>query len=536
MSQQPLSKFLAILAFLSWFASLWFVAIVSYFGDVLHGYEIASTGWLGIFVGAIEWYTNPLMLIILFSLFETDVNKFNTKRINILMLLTIFLGLQITTFNDFYRTGDTVDLFGYGLGFILWVSSILITLIAVSQKNEELTDSSPRIKVIAKRIKYISTLLLLFFLTATAFFHYQDNKYANSSDKEKLKLAVFKRTKVCTCEPKVESTKTTGILEVIQPTTDYDIEARKTIYMFNSPLKLLEWGVPIVRMNGMDYSLEKRTNETFLIARKAVDKAKFQLIISKDDQDIRTIIKSIAFENGVKKEKNLVDQIWKKESIPKNDNEVFCPEFLINPSEQQHPRKMILQALNIKKNTDINELHEMLYNHVEAKFHHDISKDINETELTESSLKGHPIYANCPENVYIDSKNKLITSSVANLIGGRPMFVKGTYFFPANHMFHSIDTYSCDKNFLYTYSEQGRIAIGEKDSHDISFILQKRTIDNYSSEWSKEVHFNGKYFFKGAQFLSAHEEDQKIFIELYDSYLKKIITIVVSTSLQPSTI
>jgi hypothetical protein len=95
--------------------------------------------------------------------------------------------------------------------------------------------------------------------------------------------------------------------------------------------------------------------------------------------------------------------------------------------------------------------------------------------------------------------------------------------------------YSCDKSFLYTYSEQGRMAIGENDPHDISFILQKRTIDNYSIEWSKEIHYNGKHFFKGAQFLSAHEEDQKIFIELYDSYLKKIVTIVVSNPRQPPT-
>lgn len=527
MRQQPLSKFLAILAFLSWFTSLWFVALVAYTGDVIHGYEIVITGWFGIFLGEIEWYVNPLLLLILLSLLSTDSKNFDFKQTNILMLLAILFSLQTIIFNDFYRLsggieGSSGDIFGYGLGFILWVSSILITLIAVSQKNEELANN-PKIKVIAKRIKYIGTLLLLFFLTATAFLHYQDNKYANSSDKEKLSVAVFKRTKVCTCEPKVESTKITGILEVIQPTTDYDIEGRKTIYMFNSPLKLLEWGVPIVRMNGMDYSLEKRLNETLLIARKAVDKARFQLIISKDNQDIRTIIKSIEFENGVKKEKNLVDQIWKKESISKNDNEIFCPEFLINPSEQQHPRKMILQALNIKKNTDTNELHEMLYNHVEAKFHHDISKDINETELTESSFKGHPIYANCPKNVYIAP----VASNVANL-GGKPMFINGTYYFPVNNIVNSIDTYSCDKNFLYTFSEQAHIALGEKEPHDISFILQKRIIDNYSLAWSKEIHYNDeKHFFKGAQFLSAHEEDQKIFIELYDSYLKKIVTIVV---------
>jgi len=531
MRQQPLSKIFAILAFLSWFASLWFVALVAYSGDVIPGSQIIIAGWFGIFLGEIEWYVNPLLLFILLSIFSNNSKNFNSKQTNILMFLAILFSLQTIRFHDFYRLsrgieGPSDEVFGYGLGFVLWVSSILITLIAVSQKNEELADN-PRIKVIAKRIKYIGTLLLLFFLTATAFFHYQDNQYANSSDKEKLKLAVFKRTKVCTCEPKVESTKTTGILEVIQPTTDYGIigssQGRKTIYMFNSPLKLLEWGVPIVRMDGMDYSLEKQSKETFLIARKAIDKAKFQLIIFKDNQDIRTIIKSIEFENGVKKEKNLVDQIWKKESMPKNDNEVFCPEFLISPNEQEHPRKMILQALNIKKNTDSHDLHEMLYNHVEAKFHHDISKDINETELMESSFKGHPIYANCPKNVYIES----ITSSVANFIDRRPMYINGTYYFPVNNIFNSIDTYSCDKNSLYTYSNQG----GRKDPHDISFILRKRTIENYSIEWSKEVHYNDeKHFFKGAQFLSAHEEGQKIFIELYDSYLKKIITLVVASS------
>ncbi|HZF70248.1 hypothetical protein [Sulfuricurvum sp.] len=421
MYQQPLSKYIAIIAFLSWFASLWFVALVSYTGDVIYGYEIVIAGWFGIFIGEIEWYVNPLLLIILVSLFNIDSKKFNTKKINTLMLLAILFSLQTIIFNDFYRLsggieGSSGEIFGYGLGFILWVSSIFITLIAVCQKNEELTDNS-KIKVIAKKTKYIGTLLLAFTLGITAFLHYQDNKYANISDKEKLKVALFKRTKVCTCEPKIESTKTTGILEVIQPTTDYDIEGRKIIYMFNSPLKLLEWGVPIVRMNGMDYSLDKRSNEILLIARKAVDYAKFQLIISKDNQDIRTIIKSIAFENNAKKEKNLVDQVWKKESISKNDNEIFCPEFLINPSEEQYPRKMILQALNIKKNTDRNELSAIGSNHVEAKFYRDISKDINETELTESSLQGHPIYANCPKNIYIEP----ITSSVANLIGSRPM-------------------------------------------------------------------------------------------------------------------
>ena len=449
------------------------------------------------------------------------------------MLLAVLFSLQTITFNDFYRLsggieGSSGEIFGYGLGFILWVSSILITLIAVSQKNEEFTDSSPRIKVIAKRIKYIGILLLLFTLASTAFLYYQDNKYANSSDKEKLKVALFKRTKICSSEPKVESSKTTGIIEVIQPTTDYDIEAKKAIYMFNSPLKLLEWGVPIVRMNGMDYSLYKRSNETLLIARKAVKKAKFQLIISKNDQDIRTIIKSIEFEKGIKKEKNLVDQIWKKKSISKNDTEVFCPEFLINPNIQQHPRKMILQALNIKNNTNITEFSTMNPNRVEAKFYHDFSKDINETKLTESSLKGHPIYADCPQDIYIEP-------SVANLIDNRPMYISGTYFFHLNNNSYPIDTYSCDKNFLYTYSEQSRMAIGEKDPHEISFILQKRTIDNYSIEWSKEVHYNGKHFFKGAKFLSAHEEDQKIFIKLYDTYLKKIVTIVLPIPSQSPT-
>ncbi|WP_294870343.1 hypothetical protein, partial [Sulfuricurvum sp. RIFCSPLOWO2_12_FULL_43_24] len=114
-------------------------------------------------------------------------------------------------------------------------------------------------------------------------------------------------------------------------------------------------------------------------------------------------------------------------------------------------------------------------------------------------------------------------------------YISGTYFFHLNNNSYPIDTYSCDKNFLYTYSEQSRMAIGEKDPHEISFILQKRTIDNYSIEWSKEVHYNGKHFFKGAKFLSAHEEDQKIFIKLYDTYLKKIVTIVLPIPSQSPT-
>lgn len=521
--KQPLSKTLAILAFLLWFASLWFVALVSYTGDVVHGKEIIFLGWLVIFEGNFEWLVNPLLLIIIFNMTLNNTNSFNTKRINIAMFFTILFGLQTITYHTFYPMSankTSSELYGYGLGFILWVVSILITLIAVGQKNKELTDN-PRIKVISMGIKYLGILLLVFTLASTVFIHYQDNKYANSSEKEKLNVAVFKRTKVCTCEPKIESSNATGIIEVIQPTTDYDIEARKTIYMFNSPLKLLEWGIPIVRMNGMNYSLDKRSNETLLIARKAVEKAKFQLIISKDGQDIRTIIKSREFKHDIKKEKTLVDQIWKKESM--SENEIFCPEFLINPNEQQHPRKMILQALNIKKNTDRNELSAIGSNHVEAKFYGEFSKEINETKLSESSLKGRPIYANCPEDIYIEP-------NMANFIDNRPMHISGTYFFHLNNNFYPIDTYSCNKNFLYTYSEQGLTAIGENDPHEISFILQKRTIKHYSIEWSKEIHYNGKHFFKGAKFLSAYEENQQIFIELYDIYLKKIVTIVVATS------
>lgn len=520
------SKYLAIIAFLAWFASLWSIALVSYTGDVIHGNEILFLGWILIFDGNVAWYANPLLLIILFSLIFHDPKSLILKRINIAMFFTIAFALNTLTLSTFYPMSQTKlvsPLYGYGLGFILWCISILISLIAVSKKNQAVTDHQQS-KNIAKAIEYIGWFTIIFMIFGSFYLHYEDNKYANSFDKERLQTAIFKRIKICSCEPKIKSTKSIGIIEVIQPTTDYDIDARKTIYMFNSPLKLLEWGVPIVRINGMDYSLKKQSNETLLTATRASGQAKFQLIISEVPQGIRTIIKSFESNNSIKDATILTDQIWKLEAKT-GDIEAYCPEFVSNPSPNQYPRKMIYQALNLKNPALKNEVQSISPQHVEANISHTFHLVEQKNNYLDNGSQSHSFYNDCPTNVYMDINNSLISSSLANLIGNRPMSINGTDYFPVERFFKSIDMYSCDKNSLYLYTEYGHNIIGEKSSNEIKFMLQKRSIKDYSLEWSKEIHYDGKYFFKGAKYLRAYEKDKKVFIELYDNYLNEVIVI-----------
>jgi hypothetical protein len=507
-----LSKYIAIIAIFLWFISLWNVALVSYSSDNIRGIDIILLGWILIFEGNFGWFTNLTLLLILFSLIFSSEKLISIKKINVTMFFTIVFTISAISLNIYYPTSASSapsPLYGYGLGFIFWFLSIILTFISVVRKNFELSIN----KNISKFLEYAGWFSLIFIMIYFFYCHINDNKYANSAEKERLKVAFFKKGQICSLEPKVKHANSFGIIEVIQPIASNDIEGRKAIYMFNSPLVLLSWGIPTVRIEGMDYSLKKSPNETLLTAHKAIGKAKFQFIISKDKENFHTVIKEIEFKNGKIRERILSDQQWKIEFKTKT-NEEYCPEFKINSNIEQNPRKMIMQALNLKT-IETNLPYSVNSKEIEARF-------FNKSNLS----KNKKLNKSCPDNIYIDYKYLKMSNGIANKIGIRPIYFKGSYFFPVHHIFDSVNEIICDQNSIYTYRKRGYTSLGNGATNEISFILKKRSINNFNIQWSKTIIYRGKYFSKGAEFLFAYEKDKKIYIELYDFYLRQIITIV----------
>ena len=505
------SKKLALISFLFWFISLWNVALVSYNGETLTGLPIVLLGFLA---GNFAWFANPLLIFLLLLLLIGSKSK-KTIIIGIIIILLACNTVFLDTFYPASAGKGPSALFGYGIGFVLWLISIMLAFIAVGIQYREINEKGPQL--VGLIIQYTGVFLLFTVMLGTIFLHMHDKKYANSQEKERLAAFVFKKGAVCSEEIEINSMPLVGALEVIHPMYKGFREPKNPAYMFNSPEKLLYWGIPTVRMRGMDYSLQHRSNEILLTATTAKEESHFQLEISKSTtNDIRTVLKQKNDEGTI-----LFDQTWKNLYKETYQEQIFCPDLMINSKEDENPRRIIFEALQVQTDSiPLSEKKRFYTTGAEAQTHDEkiVALDANKTAF--EYLLTHSFYDNCPDNVYaIYRQEPMINGQMFD----RPVYIDGTYYFTwTNHFgLRGFKGYACGENYVYLYSDEHWGNAGNN-----TFVLQKRSIEDFTLISSRKIHYpNGTLLSKDTTILSAYEENNNTFVELYDRHYKKLITI-----------
>lgn len=128
----PLSYKLRGISIILWFCALPFSTYIG--GGDFQGYFVLLIGWLGFISGDFGWYAN----IFIFYLF-TSFSNLNRKLIfPSICLLLISHSVYLNDSVIINANWSTTSIDGYGLGYILWFTSIYVLMIALGLRNQEL--------------------------------------------------------------------------------------------------------------------------------------------------------------------------------------------------------------------------------------------------------------------------------------------------------------------------------------------------------------------------------------------------------------
>jgi len=140
--KNPLPSKLLRLSIILWFCALPFSTYIT--GYDTQGYFVLLIGWLGFISGDFGWYAN-IFIFYLFASFS------NSNRKLIFPLICLFLISHSVYLNDSVIINEnwrTTSIDGYGLGYILWFTSIYVLMIAVGLRNQELYPRAKSTRVL----------------------------------------------------------------------------------------------------------------------------------------------------------------------------------------------------------------------------------------------------------------------------------------------------------------------------------------------------------------------------------------------------
>ncbi len=212
--------------------------------EAYFGFWILLIGWLW----PSAWYANPFLLFALFKLRQTD------KIPAISTMLAISIASTIYLFDEVPSTAGVPVVYGFGVGVAVWFAAIAITILALGVRIAEVRAANEAAHVVNYEFVFtgtglrISGLTLLLFITfgAPGWIAWNFIR-ADSVEYKYLVYAPFKRGPV-------------WVVDLPAPQQQIDLPGPLEVrYKGRSqgglPDKMLAWGIPVVRMNGWDYSL-----------------------------------------------------------------------------------------------------------------------------------------------------------------------------------------------------------------------------------------------------------------------------------------
>ncbi|WP_297845103.1 hypothetical protein [Pseudomonas sp.] len=334
-AQQPLrlrlansvlsSRTLAHVALTLWLVSL-FLPVFIYFDQhkVMRGDYLLSIGWLGALGFQFAWYANPLFL---FS-FVRLVTSRSAMIPSILALL-----LSFSTAFSYIGLGVGAGLYGYGWGLVVWIMALAL-MVAAAGAHEIRDGSRPSFN---NGGWYRSFGLLVCVLSASmvGLLTVYDHRGGNSEERTRLAEVVFKRGPVCRDE----------LTEVGQPlaTLAGPIEIK---YITSQPLGeafmpgelngMLEWGIPILRVEGRDYFFSHTGTQRWLESVPAKGDALATLELN---GDLNLLHMRLLAADG----RQVIDQSWRKQNYTGR----YCPDYSSSRLDFEQPRLTLLKALGL---------------------------------------------------------------------------------------------------------------------------------------------------------------------------------------------
>ncbi|ORJ61502.1 hypothetical protein [Geothermobacter hydrogeniphilus] len=465
------SFLVTVLALASWACSLAFPAFSDYSGRLLSGLNTLLCGWLGPLNLTFAWYANIFFLAAVARLLRGG-----TTRLTPLLALIISLDTLRFTSYPLNEGGATAAIYGYGFGAFLWFLSLTLLLIAAGLRLKEQNDGR---ETSGKRLFFMGSMLALALLTATVCFSVRDRIIANRAEQHRLEKILFKRTAVCSA-PEPEASRQVSIpdgpLEVRVPR-----HASKAHYPFSQIKDYLKWGVRTVRFGGRDYTIRNVAGEMVLVSNPAAIPA--TALLEVEDQEEAIVARlSDQYLNRV-----IFEQKWAAE--PTGRRYYYCPDYHTSPSQNQQPRKLLVEALGLTEEAVLPDdvfYNKMPYETVEGEVSGLATRHQSREERIQAWRQAHPgdmsfpyrvmVNYNCPDNIGWD---RLDNEPINNT--GNPFVIDGQSYY------WGLDGYRayCDGPYVYIYQVFSHFSGKGKYTLNIT----RRTLPELQYIWTRLVQF-----------------------------------------------
>ena len=512
------SKQWAMMALALWCLSLLFNGFgVHGDQDNYPGYAILLMGWLSPLVYNFAWYANPLFLIGIYRIK-------NGKSAILLAIFACLLALDVLRFSSVMTNaaGYTLGVYGIGWGGIVWLLAIFLFLSAAAkqfneQHKKEHNDPSSTTYL---GIGAAGILLCTITIVLTLFFAAYDRLVANEAEKHELAGVAFKKGAVCTKAFTVEKpiAHLSGPVEIV-----FEGNTNKTKFPFKQIEDLLNWGIPVVRIFGKDFRIEK----DYITALPAQGEPQVRLIVREEPSSRGN---TYAPDNIHIK---LIDQIqdrivfdhtWEKESTFGSKAQGYCPHYDAFPGKDDQPRQLITQALNIKAPPPHHV--NLIQRHVEAS-------------LTPATLVQQPLAKDTPIKGSSDSVSigtmywVYQTDEVSNALGPHFSVNKKAYYFGKNYSGRA-GAFFTDTH-VYLYHEQGA-------SRGDYLHVEKRALADFRWQWHVDIELPEPLLEKQALFIDAtrlhlqavEERDGKIRFSVFNKETSESAVLEILAPKKPS--
>ncbi len=491
---------IAFLAFAIWLMSLlpFYPALIFYNGDKLSGIHLLITGWLGpIYYLQVAWYAN------IFFIIGVLIQLYGKKPAVKTSILAVILASDSFRYKKILldEGGGTGTIFGYGFGYIFWISAIFILFVSVGFAVLKSIDKiHPNCKI--RKVKFYVTLFplsffFLFLWGSSLNLFINGNNY--EQELRRSSSVILKRQRVCGKEVLLTKSKFE-----INRDSPLEIVNSGNVWLFKNLQIILGWGIPKIRINNYDYTHFFSNDKYTLVANKKYGKAGALLKVYKTHNrftDKKNINIQLSSTDG---KRIAFEQEWVSEI---GDANYMCPEYSSLPNENEQPRKVIIDSLIF--NNPITKNREK-YNckKVPGVLISEFSENIS---VNRTSKKNN---YNCPDNIgYLSAneKSKLYKTNPLMLGLGRPYKINNKLYFLKKHITHSV----CTNNFTYLY----KIGRSGRNDEDLHIMISKRPLNTFHEKWSISVKVNNlgnKIIDKNPIILIAEEKKNLIFFDLFD--------------------
>ena len=461
---------LAKVALSAWLLSLCIPGLVLYPDSrSVFGVTILISGWLSpasIFLSDVSpnfaWFANVFFL---YSI-KKILNGQSPSTSPILSVLLSFdaFRLERVVMNE---GGGSVPIYGYGWGFVLWLLSIGLLLLASGKRRGEY-ELEGKLFSESNGLTLAGGILTMAVAGSAGCFSAYDRLIANYSEQERLSWHAFKKNEICseqfpdTLNP---IRNFSGTLELVLPER---LGAAK--YPFGDVRALLSWGIPVVRVGGVDYAEESGDEVAVIYSVAGIGEPGAVLYVENDRYDSIGVRLVEAGSSRV-----VFEQKWKREV-----SHYYCPDYFFSSRAGQPPRSLVLGGLGLADDDLVFQSfdkHESAPPRLKGVV---IEKRKSETSLpymrrtargrtgsADELADGAPDSA-CPPEVGFRFDRDLVALGVAQ------GFVVGEkrYVIPADAGGRSI----CDDGFVHFYSF-------DPDVDGIILNIQRRDLNGFNLKW-----------------------------------------------------